>query len=260
MFRKEWAHLEEDLAESFSSLKNTLWKNLKGSKSRVDKIVTEQDPEKMKQEFIKWGQEYAQKVKDKAESEKFRKARDNFYTLLRNLGINERVIIETFQQNKKEILDPLIGESVALVAVVLGWSQKDRELFSQSLGEIGVAGLFAAKPFLCLIAICGLAYGYQEHFHAEAFKKGGVLGLAGIISVTLSPGGFVGLLTAVIAILYLNKKLKVDRPIETQLKEIFQQIRSGAFFKEVRGAWGQFEAFISKIFKTPSPSQDIASH
>ena len=117
-----------------------------------------------------------------------------------------------------------------------------------------MAGVFAAKPFICLIAICGLAYGYQENFHGESFKKGGVLGLAGLAAATITPGGFVGLLAAIATMLYLNKKLKVNRPVEIQLKEIFGQVKSGVFFKEVRKSWKDFEEFLSNLFVRAKPT------
>lgn len=249
MFRQNWNDFEENITMVFGEIRDTLFDKIKGSKSKVEKFS---DPARTKEEFIEWGKEYIEGVKAKAEGEKVQKAKENFITLLRNLGLNDEMIQETFKQNPKEVLEPLIGESIALVALVLGWSKKDKEAFSQALGEIGVAGVFAAKPFICLIAICGLAYGYQDHFHKEAFKKGGVLGFAGITAVALSPSGFTGLLTAIVSMLYLNKKLKVDRPIETQLKEIFSQIKSGVFFKEMRSSWRQFETFLSKLFKKPS--------
>ncbi len=256
MLRDHWDQFEKNISIVADELRDFVFEKFKGSKSKVEKIV-KADPKENKEAFVNWGREYVETVKKKAAGEKAQKAKENFITLLRNLGINETVIVETFQQNRKEVLDPLIGETVAIVALVLGWTQKDREAFSQALGEIGVAGVFAAKPFLCLIAICGLAYGYQENFHPEAFKKGGVLGLAGMTAVALTPGGFVGLLSAIVTILYLNKKLKVDRPIETQLKELFQHIRSGGFFKEVRGAWKGFESFMSRLFQRPPEENNL---
>ena len=102
-----------------------------------------------------------------------------------------------------------------------------------------------------LIALCGLAYGYQKHFHQEAFKKGGVLGLTGVTIGFLSPGGAIGILMAIVAVIYLNKKLKVDRPIETQVKEIFWEIRRGSFFRDIRKSWGKFESFLQKLFQKP---------
>ena len=211
-----------------------------------------------KEAFVEWGKLYVEDLKSKNNSEKLEKAKDDFFVLLRNLGINDEFLRQSFEQNKKELLDPIIGERVAILSLILGWSKKDKELFSQALGEIGVAGVFAAKPFICLIAVCGLAWGYNDYFHTEAFKKGGVLGLAGITAVTLSPGGFVGLLSAIVTMVYLNKKLKVDRPIETQLKEMFQQIRDGQFFKEVRQSWKSFESFLSKLLRKPGESDNLA--
>lgn len=252
MFRDQWNIFEEKANAFAGSIRDQLLERLKSSSQEVERIVKTKNPEERKKEFVNWGRDYVEELKSKAHGEKVQKAKENFFILLRNLGLNDQFIIETFQQNKKEVLDPLIGETVALVALVLGWKKQDKELFSQALGEIGVAGIFAAKPFMCLIAICGLAYGYQENFHQEAFKKGGVLGLAGVAAVTLSPGGFVGILAAVVTMLYLNKKLQVDRPIEKQVKEIFQQIKTGVFFKEMRGSWRSFEAFLSKLFTKES--------
>ena len=110
-----------------------------------------------------------------------------------------------------------------------------------------MAGVFAAKPFILLIAICGLAYGYNRSFHKEAFKKGGILGLSGMTAAWLAPGAFVGLLAAIVTMVYFNKKLSVDKPIEKQLKEIYQQVRSGEFFGEVRQSWKSFEEFLGKV-------------
>lgn len=253
MFRDQWREIEETLQEKASEIRSQFLKAFESSKSQV-KQYTDLSDEERKQKFEEWGKTYVEKVKSKANNQKLQAAKDNFLVLLRNLGINDELLIESFNANKKEVLDPLIGETIAIIALVLGWSQKDKEAFSQALGEIGVVGVFAAKPFLCLIALCGLAYGYQEHFHKEAFKKGGVLGFAGITAAFFSPGGFVGILATVVTILYFNKKLKVDRPIEAQLKEIVQQIHSGEFFKEVRNSWQSLESFLSKLFeKKPNP-------
>lgn len=241
-------------------LRDRFFSAFQDNKGKVEKIVKD-GPESFaerKEAFIEWGRVYVDDLKSKSNTEKLDKAKDNFFVLLRNLGINDELLRQTFVQNKKELLDPIIGETVAILSLVLGWSNKDKEAFSQALGEIGVAGVFAAKPFICLIAICGLAWGYNDHFHSEAFKKGGVLGLAGITAVTLSPGGFVGLLSAIVTMVYFNKKLKVDRPIETQLKEIFKQVLDGQFFKEVRESWKSFEQFLSKLVRKPGQSTNMA--
>ena len=261
MFRDQWNEFEENLTMVASEFRERIFDKLSKRKPGVEKVFNwnKEDFESRKAEFVEWGKSYIDELKVKAESEKVGKAKENFFVLLRNLGINDELLRQTFAQNKKEMLDPIIGETVAIVSLVLGWNQKDKEAFSQALGEIGVAGVFAAKPFICLIAICGLAWGYQENFHSESFKKGGVLGLAGIAAVGLTPGGFTGLLAAVVTMVYLNKRLKVDRPIETQLKEIFQQIRSGEFFGEVRKSWKGFEDFLSKILKkkTKNPEGNL---
>jgi hypothetical protein len=247
VFRERWSEFENQIQEAASEFRSRVLEKFQGSKSKVERMVP--DPLNNPEDFIKWGREYVKEVRKKADSEKVERARENFFVLLRNLGLNDQVVRETFSQNKKEILDPLIGEMVALVALVLGWKEKDKEVFSQALGEIGVAGVFAAKPFLCVIAICGLAYGYQENFHSESFKKGGVLGLAGMAAMAITTTTFVGILAAIVTILYLNKKLNVERPIENQLKEIFQTIRSGAFFKDVRKSWSRFEDFLGQLFR-----------
>ncbi len=253
MFRSQWKEIEENILRTAAVVRDSVFQKIRGG--QVEKFINRDAPIR-KEEFIDWGKDYIRKLQERSEGEKVQTARENFFILLRNLGINDQLLRETFNQNKKELLDPVVGEAVAIVSLVLGWTQKDKEGFSQALGEIGVVGLFAAKPFICLVAICGLAYGYQEHFHGEAFKKGGVLGLAGLTAAILSPGGFVGLLTAIVTMLYLNKKLKVDRPIEVQMREIFAQIKNGDFFKEVRGSWSQFEEFLSKLFRRePTPKE-----
>lgn len=248
MFRKQWSELEGNFNKAADEIRNRVLGAV-GGRKKVKKVSdwNKESVLERKEEFVRWGKDYVDELKKKAETEKVLNAKENFFVLLRNLGINDEVLRQTFEQNRKEILDPVIGETVALVSLILGWSQKDKESFSQALGEIGVAGVFAAKPFICLIAICGLAWGYQEIFHSESFKKGGVLGLAGVAAVALTPGGFAGLLAAIVTMVYLNKKLMVDRPIETQLKEIFVQIKNGEFFKEVRGSWKAFEEFLSKL-------------
>ncbi len=247
MFRREWNEFEKTISDFASEMREFVEEKFNFSKQEYEKAVN-MTPDERKQAFIQWGRKYVEKVKSKSNTERVSRAKDSFFSLLRNLGVNEAFVKETFKANSKEVLDPLVGETIAIIALVLGWSPKDKELFSQAIGEIGVAGVFAAKPFLCLIALCGLAYGYQDNFHQESFKKGGVLGLAGLTAMALSPGGFVGILAAIVAILYFNKKLKVDRPIETQLKEIIQQIKSGEFFKEVRKAWSDFEKFLGQLF------------
>lgn len=247
MFRQQWQEFEDNIRMVAGEIREEFFNRMKPSKEKFEGW-NQMNPDEQREAFVKWGKEYVEKVKNSSKGEKVKETKDNFFTLLRNLGFNDQLIIETFNQNKKEVLDPLIGEVVAIICLVLGWKQKDKELFSQALGEIGVAGIFAAKPFLCLIAICGLAYGYQENFHAESFKKGGVLGLAGLAAMALTPGGAIGLLAAIVTMLYLNKKIKVDRPVETQLKEILNQIRSGEFFREVRSAWAKFEEFLTSLY------------
>lgn len=248
MFRSQWQEIEDGLMDAFNEMRHLVterWSQKKASSFSFSAT----EVEKRKEDFEKWGREYVQKLKEKAGSERVSQAKENFFVLVRNLGINDELLRETFVQNKKEFLDPMVGEAIAVVALVLGWQKKDKETFSQALGEIGVVGVFAAKPFLCLIAICGLAYGYHRNFHVESFKKGSVLGLAGLTAAALTPGGFVGLLAAIVTMVYLNKKLSVEKPIEGQLKEIFQQIRSGDFFSEVRGSWKNLENFLSRLFQ-----------
>lgn len=237
MFREQWGELENQIRRSASEFK--------------EKVFGEDRPIRSPEEFKEWAEVYVSRLSQKVDSEKMESAKQNFLVLLRNLGINDEVLVEAFSQNKKELLDPVIGEAIAIVALVLGWSNKDKEQFSQALGEIGVVGVFAAKPFICLIAVCGLAYGYHRNFHKESFKKGGVIGLSGLMAAALSPGGFVGLLAAIVVMIYFNKKLSIDRPVETQLKEIYAQIRSGDFFRETRDSWRSFEEFLSKLLKKP---------
>ena len=249
MFRRKWDEFEKQIQSQVAELRDGLFEKMGPQKEKVEEFFS-QDSESFqqkKEEFRQWGERYVAELKRKSESPKLLKAKEDFFVLLRNLGINDELLRQTFNQNRKELLDPIVGETIAIISLILGWKEKDKEAFSQSIGEIGVAGVFAAKPFICLIAICGLAWGYQENFHGEAFKKGGVLGLTGFLAAALSPGGFVGLLAAIVTMVYFNKKLKVDRPIETQLKEIFQEIKSGGFFSEVRQAWKGFEDFLSKI-------------
>lgn len=250
MFREQWKEIEKRMEEFATEMREKFAGEFHSkTNSFKDRVVTEEERLKLKEDFLKWGNEYVDKLKGKVDNEKISEMRENFFVLLRNLGINDQLLRETFASNKKELLDPIIGESIAIVTLVLGWSKKDKEAFSQALGEIGVAGVFAAKPFICLIAVCGLAYGYNRTFHKEAFKKGGVLALSGMTAAWLAPGAFVGLLAAVVTMMYFNKKLSVDKPIEKQLKEIFQQIRKGEFFGEVRMAWKNFENFLSQLFK-----------
>ena len=252
MFRKSWDEIEEKISQVTQKLKNELIDGFEEkSQQWRSKGPFKDVPLESQEEFIAWGKEHVEKLKNKASGEKFESARTHFLTLVRHLGINESLLIETFNQNKKELLDPLLGEFVAIVCLVLGWKQKDKEAFSQALGEIGVMAIFASKPLMGLIAISGLAYGYNENFHKESFKKGGVLGLAGLTAAALTPGGFIGLLAAVVAVVYFNKKLDVERPIEAQLKEIFNHIKSGGFFSEVRESWTRLEDFLQKLFEKP---------
>lgn len=248
MLRDYWNEFEKNLSMVAEEVREAFLEKFNSSKRQVQNYAKLSEEEK-RQKFEEWGRAYVQKLKEKGNSERVDRIRDHFIVLVRNLGLNEELLKQTFQNGKKEVLDPVFGEIVAIIAMVLGWSQKDKELFSQSLGEIGVAGVFAAKPFLCLIAICGLAYGYQENFHKEAFKKGGVLSAAGLAVAFCSPGGFVGLLAAIVTVLYLNKKIGVGRPVETQLKEILSQMKNGDFFREIRKSWSEFEDFLSKLFK-----------
>ncbi|MCJ8277803.1 MAG: hypothetical protein HRT44_00495 [Bdellovibrionales bacterium] len=250
MFRSQWDEFENKVNSFVDEIKEKISDRQvsKAFKGVKQKVITPEEAEALKEDFIQWGKSYTDRLKSKVDHEKVSEIKSNFFTLLRNLGVNDQLLQETFASNKKEFLDPLVGESIAIIALILGWSKKDKELFSQSLGEIGVAGLFAAKPFILLIAICGLAYGYNRSFHKEAFKKGGVLGLAGLTAAWLAPGPFVGLLAAIVAMVYFNRKLSVDKPIEKQLKEIFNQIRGGEFFSEVRESWKSFEEFLAKLF------------
>ncbi len=249
MFRQHWGELETHMQSLLSDLKSDFYRKMKPSRNKVEKFILDNPAamKRKKEEFLAWGRVYVEELKQKSETEKVIKAKEDFFVLLRSFGINDELLRQTFNENKKEILDPVIGEAVALISIVLGWKEKDKESFSQALGEIGVAGVFAAKPFICLIAICGLAWGYQENFHGESFKKGGFLGVAGFLAAAVSPGGFVGFLSAIITMLYFNKKLKIDRPIESQLKEILGEIKKGGLVKELKTAWKGFEDFLSKL-------------
>ena len=248
MFRNQWNEIEKKLQMYAQEIRNrVIEKSSSQGNLFNEKVYNSEERAKVKEDFLNWGKKYTENLKSKVDSEKVNEAKESFFVLIRNLGINDQLLREAFVNNKKELLDPVVGEAIAILALVLGWSKNDKEAFSQALGEIGVAGIFAAKPFILLIAICGLAYGYNRSFHKEAFKKGGVLGLAGMTAAWLVPGAFVGLLAAIVTMVYFNRKLSVDKPIETQLKEIFQQVRSGDFFGEVRQSWKNFEEFLTKL-------------
>ena len=253
-FREQWGHFEENLSTLASDVKALLREKL--SEQSFDGALPLGKGSSW-EDYVAWGKNYVDEIKKKSSGEKVEKAKEDFYSILRALGVNDALLRETFAANKKELLDPLVGELVAIVTLILGWTKKDKEAFSKALGEIGVLGVFAAKPFVCLVAICGLAYGYNRTFHKESFKKGGIIGLAGLGTAWLAPAGFVGLLAALVVIIYLNKKLSVDRPIEHQIKEIFKQIKQGQFVKDVRQSWNHFEDFLEKLFIKPTSSREF---
>ena len=241
-----------DLEDLWSDVSRNMNTQIDGIKKRFRR------PENLKsqEDFVQWGREYIDRMKSSKWASQMEKAKTNFFSLLRVLGVNDELLRETFMANKKEFLDPLFGEFIAVIALVLGWKNKDKEAFSQALGEIGVVGVFAAKPFVCLIALCGLAWGYERSFHPEAFKKGGLVGIGGMTAAFFAPGAFTGLLAAIVVMVYINRKISIDRPVETQVREIFQQIKKGQFVKETREAWRSFEEFLEKLFKSSEPKEE----
>ena len=60
--------------------------------------------------------------------------------------------------------------------------------------------------------------------------------------------------------IYFNRKISTDRPVESQLKEIFQQIKSGEFFKEIRSSWKSLEEFLTKLLRSKPQEAEVFQH
>ena len=240
MFR----NLFDDMEEGFDAILGKVRDKINESAKEFQGL----SPDERKEKFVNWGRDYVSKLNESKVSQSAEKAKESFFSLIRLLGLNEDLLKQTFAQNKREVLEPVFGEFLAVLTLILGWKKQDKEAFSQALGEIGVFGLLAAKPFVLLIAVCGLAWGYQKTFNANAFKKGGLIGLSGMTAAMLAPGAFVGLLAAVVVVVYLNKKIDVQKPVEAQVKEIVKSICNGEIIKEARESWKKFEAWLEELF------------
>jgi hypothetical protein len=92
-------------------------------------------------------------------------------SLLTSLGVSEKLFKEAIKDNKKEVFESILGECVAVIAMVFAWKKEDKEAFSQALGEVGVAALFALNPLVAVIALATLAIRFQKLIHPEAIKK-----------------------------------------------------------------------------------------
>jgi hypothetical protein len=259
MLRQQWNEIESQLQELGAELRDeylvpglarleTYWRQQIKPRSKESNNPSDLNAEGPSQDFTEWAKTYLEQFKSKAESVSSQDLRERLSSLLRQLGVNEDLLLRSLNQNKREVFDPLLGEVVAILSLVLGWKKKDKEEFSQALGEIGVVGLLAAKPLICLIAICGLAVGYQKHFHRDSFHKGGVLGLAGVTAMALTPAGLTGLLIVVVLLVYLNQKISNQRPVGPQVRTLVRKLVEGEWRDEAKESWNQFEAFMEELW------------
>ena len=222
--RNSFALIEREFIKAVKTFKETV------SEEKWSEEGSSAESTTPKIDFAKWGRDYVDALKSE-NSEEFKNIKESAYSLMISLGVSEKLIAENILENKVEVFEQLLGEAVSVFALVFAWKQEDKIMFSQAIGQIGVASLFASNPLTGLVALGGLALGYNRMFHAEAFKKGGILGLVGLGVATLFPGGIViSFLAALVAVVFINKKLDVNANIEEQIQKSCSKVKD-LFYK-----------------------------
>lgn len=184
------------------------------------------------QTFEEWAKAYFTDLSSSAGMPVFGKMSDEIYTFLKTLGVDEANARDFVTMNGQEALEALVGGGITATALIFAWKKEDKDSFSRVAGSIICAGAATMNPASVLIAVMALAFGYNKLVCKEAVARGAIVSSLGLVVSTLIPGPvLLGAIPALLASIYINKKMGTDfKPIEFS-KNIILFIQSESFQK-----------------------------
>ena len=212
--------------------------------------------------FIEWGKAYFSDLSSPAGMPAFGNLSDNIYEFLRNTaGVEEAVARDFVTVNGQEFLEAMIGGTLSAVSLVFAWKKEDKENFSRAIGSIGLSGIMFMNPVTAGIAIVGLAFGYNKLVCKHAAARGGMITGAGLVVSAIFPGPLLlGIVPAIVASSYLNKKLDKNVPPHEQVKKVLLYLASDDFQKNSRARFEHanewLQAELKKARGTPAACVD----
>lgn len=197
--------------------------------------------------FEQWANSYFTDLSSNAGMPTFGKFSDEIYTFLRSINISEENARDFVTLNGQEAIEAVLGTAIAGVAIFFAWKSEDKEKFSKTIASLYFTSAISLNPVLIIIATIGLAVGYQNLICKEAMARGAILSSAGLVVSSIIPGPVIlGLLPALIATIYLNKKMGTDfKPIENS-QQIITLLKSEEFRENCEKIFKQFEDAVKK--------------
>jgi len=122
---------------------------------------------------------------------------------LKPLGIDEKKFADLFSYNTLE----LVGSVIPALAVMFSWNTNDTKKFTELVGTLSIATLYAGNPFGMIIALVGLARSYHRAKIGEvstkdwikALSKGGIISSAVLVSMSfVGPTVWAGMVSTIV--------------------------------------------------------------
>jgi hypothetical protein len=182
--------------------------------------------------FQEWAQSYFTDLSSSAGMPIFGKLTDEIYTFLRAMNIDEANARDFVTVNGQEALEAIMGGAIAAVALAFAWKKEDKEAFSKAIGCIVCSGALTMNPASIIVAVIALAFGYNKLVCKETVARSAITSGVGLFVSAVIPGPILlGLIPAIIASVYVSKKMGKDfKPVEMSTN-LYNLVRSEEFRK-----------------------------
>jgi hypothetical protein len=193
--------------------------------------------------FQEWAKSYFSDLSSSSGMPMFGKLSDEIYLMLKSMGVKDAVARDFVTVNGQEALEAVMGGAIAGMALVFSWKKEDKEAFSKSVAIVICSGTLTLNPAALMVGIIALAFGYNKLVCKEAMARGAISSSVGMAVSLIIPGPvLLGLIPAIVASVYLSKKMGTEfKPIDLS-KKMFLLVRSPAFqqtcveiFEELKG-------------------------
>lgn len=192
--------------------------------------------------FEQWAKAYFTDMSSSAGMPMFGKYTDEIYEFLKSINIDEKHARDFVTLNGQEALEAALGIAIGGTALFFAWKSEDKERFSKTISGLFITSAISLNPVLIFITTIALAFGYQKLVCKEAMARGAILTSVSMITSAIIPGTLlVGLIPAIWASYYLNKKMGKDfKPIEYSA-QFYRLIKSEEFRSNCERIFKQYE-------------------
>ena len=198
--------------------------------------------------FEQWASSYFTDLSSNAGMPMFGKFTDEIYEFLRSVNISEKDARDFLTLNGQEAIEAVIGATIGGLAIFLAWKSEDKERFSKTIAGLLLTSTISMNPVFIMITIIGLAFGYQKLVCKEAIARGAIVSGVTMFTSALIPGPLlIGLIPAIIASVYVNKKMGTEfKPIEYS-RQIIDLLMSKKFRTNCENIFDDYkDEFIKK--------------